>query len=117
MQITLSPIRMDEPLAAQVAGDVLTLNGEVLDFSPLPDGALLPRDAIDCDWIAGDVRREAGVLIVPLLLPHGGNPPPETLYPQPLSVGDGPVPLPPRDMPPDMPAGFAREEEPADAEN
>lgn len=113
MQITLSPIRMDETLVAQVAGDVLTLNGEALDFTPLPDGAVLPRDAIDCGWIAGDVRREAGGLIVPLLLPHGGNPPPETLYPQPLCLSDGPVPLPPRDQP----TPFVSPEEPAHAED
>lgn len=87
---------MDEPLTANVAGDVLTVNGEALDFGSLPAGATLPRTAIDCSWIAGDVTRDlAGVLTVPLILPHGSNAPEETLFPQPIEAKDGPVALPP----------------------
>jgi hypothetical protein len=96
MKLTFSPCRMDAPLTASVKGDVLTLNGEPLDFGPLPKGATLPRSAIDCALIAGDVTRDAaGTLTVPLVLPHGANAPPETLFPQPLDVKSGPVPLPP----------------------
>ena len=100
MHLTFSPIRMDTPLTASVDGDVLTLNGEALDFGPLPKGATLPRVAIPCDWIAGDVTRDAAcVLTVPLILPHGANAPPETLFPQPVAVKAGDVPLPPYDHP------------------
>jgi hypothetical protein len=100
MILTLSPVRMDDRLTASIAGDVLTLNGAVLDFGPLPAGALLPRPAIDCHWIAGDVTRdEAGVLTVPLVLPHGPDAPEETLFPQPITAGDGPVILPVYDVP------------------
>lgn len=96
MNLTFSPIRMDTPLTASVDGDVLTLNGESLDFRPLPKGATLPRTAIPFDWIAGDVTRDdAGALTVPLILPHGANAPPETLFPQPVAVKAGAVPLPP----------------------
>jgi hypothetical protein len=95
MKLTFSPVRMDEPLSAHVAGDVLTLNSDALDFGPLPAGATLPRAAIDSPWIAGDVTRDlAGVLTVPLILPHGANAPEETLFPQPLLAGNGPVALP-----------------------
>ncbi|MBL4917992.1 hypothetical protein [Szabonella alba] len=101
MKLTFSPTRMDATLTASVAGDVLTLNGSALDFSPLPPGATLPCAAIGCDWIAGDVTRdEAGVLSVPLILPHGPIPwpaPPEAqavTHPEPMEVGDGPVALP-----------------------
>jgi hypothetical protein len=94
--LTLSPVRMDDTLTASVAGDVLTLNGEPLDFGPLPNGATLPREAVDNPWIAGDLSRDmAGVLTVPLILPHGGNAPEETRFPAPVDAGDGPVPLPP----------------------
>lgn len=82
MKLTFSPVRMDMPLVASVEGDVLTLNGAELDFAPLPPGAVLPRAAIACDWIAGDVSRDAdGRLHVPLILPHGGSPGHATLFP------------------------------------
>ena len=96
MILTLSPSRMDDRLTASVAGDVLTLNGEALDFGPLPNGASLPRAALDSPWIAGDVSRDGvGVLTVPLILPHGANAPDQTLFPQPIAADDGPVALPP----------------------
>ena len=100
MNLTFSPVRMDTPLTASVEGDALTLNGTVLDFTPLPAGAVLPRAAIDSPWIAGDVTRDAaGVLTVPLILPHGANAPHETLFPAQIEAGDGPVDLPPHDAP------------------
>lgn len=96
MKLTFSPVRMDSPLEAHVQGDVLILNGEAMDFGPLPAGATLPRAAINSPWIAGDVTRdENGLLTVPLFLPHGANAPPETLFPQPIEAQDGPVALPP----------------------
>lgn len=99
MKLIFSPCRMDQMLTASVAGSVLTLNGEALDFGPLPPGATLPREAVDSPWIAGDVSRDdAGLLIVPLVLPHGQVAPPETLFPEPLTVVSGPVPLPPYEV-------------------
>ena len=99
MKLTFSPVRMDETLEASVAGDVLTLNGEALDFGPLPKGATLPRAAIDSPWVAGDVTRDPeGLLTVPLILPHGANAPDETLFPQPILAGNGPVALPPYEL-------------------
>lgn len=38
MHITLSPIRMDTPLAAVRAGDTLILNGVAHDLAALPEG-------------------------------------------------------------------------------
>lgn len=94
MKLIFSPVRMDEALIASVHGDVLVLNGEALDFAPLPAGAILPRDAIDNPWIAGDVQRgEDGLLSVPLILPHGANAPESSLFPRPVEVSDGPVSL------------------------
>lgn len=99
MKLTFSPVRMDETLAASVNGDVLTLNGEALDFGPLPAGAILPREAIESLWIAGDVVRDMdGTLTVPLILPHGPSAPEETLFPEPMIVGNGVVSLPPYEI-------------------
>ncbi len=95
MILTFSPMRMDTPLTASVEGDVLTLNGVPLDFGPLPNGATLPRSAIDNPWIAGDVTRAAdGTLTVPLILPHGANAPDATRFPAPITVTSGAVALP-----------------------
>ena len=100
MQLTFSPVRMDQTLTASVAGDVLTLNGVALDFAPLPDGATLPRAAIASPWIAGNVTRSsAGVLTVPLILPHGAAAPEATLFPDPITADGGPVDLPPHSLP------------------
>ncbi|MFN4129781.1 MAG: hypothetical protein ACK4GC_08185 [Paracoccaceae bacterium] len=48
-------------------GDLLVLNGDDFDFGPLPKGAVLPRNAIACDWIGGDITRaENGRVPLPL---------------------------------------------------
>lgn len=99
MQITLSPMRRDERLTLHREGDVLTLNGEPFDLSGVPEGATLPRKAIDSDWIAGDVERVSGALNVPLILPHGAHAPQDTLFPAPITIdGDGAVALPPHTL-------------------
>lgn len=95
MHITLSPVRMDETLTASRSGDVLTLNGEAFDFGPLPEGATLPAEAIDSEWIVGPVLRIDGELHLTLRLPHGPNPSEAVAFPEPVTVtADGPIPLP-----------------------
>lgn len=100
MQITLTPMRRDDRLSVERHGDTLVLNGTPYDFSHLPEGAVLPRAAVDCAWLASDVGRRGGALQLALLLPHGAGAPPETLFPAPLDLTqDGPVALPPYDSP------------------
>ncbi|MDM5117190.1 hypothetical protein [Aeromonas hydrophila] len=103
MKILLSPIRSNTALEAIVAGDVITLNGEVADFSSLPEGAVIPRHAIDSMWIAGDVSRVNGEIHLTILLPHGADAPEETRFPaafsDPMTVTYGMVPLPPYNAP------------------
>ena len=106
--ITLTPMRRDDALTLQRAGDVLTINGISYDFGLLPEGGLLPRDAVGCDWLASDVTRIGGALHLTLILPHGPIPypaPPEAaavLFPQPIHVtSNGPIVLPSWAPPPE----------------
>lgn len=95
MKLLLSPQFRNDALSVSTTGDVLTLNGVVLDFTQLPDGATLPSAAIDCQWIAGDVQRVAGVLQVPVLLPITSAASEAACFPDPITVTqDGPVELP-----------------------
>lgn len=106
MKIYLSPVRTDDDLIASVAGDVLTVNGESLDFSQLPEGAMLPAEAIDSEWVFGPVERINGELHLTLRLPHGPNPSPAVAFPEPITVTeDGPISLPfdPEPEPEQMP--------------
>lgn len=95
MIINLSPQRRDDALAVSKTGDVLTINGEQFDFSTLPNGATLPRDAVPCVFLAGDVERIDGQLVLALILPHGPNPRPHVALPDPIvDPPDGVIVLP-----------------------
>lgn len=100
MQLAFRPQRRDDRLELSVSGDVLTVNGEAFDFAGIPEGATLPRDAVACDWLAGPVERQGGEIWLTLILPHGAKAPSETLAPSPVTVTDGPVPLPPYEIEP-----------------
>jgi hypothetical protein len=95
MKITLSPQRRDETLHVTKTGEALTINGVEYDFSVVPDGAILPRDAVDCIWLASDVERISGSLHLTLLLPHGVDASEAARFPAPLiNPADGPLELP-----------------------
>lgn len=46
MKITMFPFLSDWPLEASVSGDVITINGEEIDLSGIPDGYRLPASAV-----------------------------------------------------------------------
>ena len=95
MIIQLSPQRRDDTLTVTKQGDTLTINGTAYDFSVIPDGATLPKDATDCEWLASDVERIDGVLHLTLLLPHGANASEAARFPQPIiNPADGVLELP-----------------------
>jgi hypothetical protein len=96
MIIDLSPVRRDDRPEVHRAGDVLTVDGVDYDFGPLPEGAVLPRAAVACDWLASDVTREGGVIRLTLLLPYSHpDAPVEVRFPEPITMtDDGPVALP-----------------------
>lgn len=95
MIIMLSPIYWDRELTVSKAGDALTINGEVFDFTPLADGSVLPQAAVNCEFIAADVKRVDGVLIVTLLLPLAADASEAARFPKDIvNPPDGVVELP-----------------------
>ncbi|KKB86477.1 hypothetical protein VW29_02685 [Devosia limi DSM 17137] len=110
MRISFSPQRRDDALTVHKRGDVLTINGEVFDFSELPNGGTLPADAINSQWIVGDVVRGNGGVSLTLLLPHGANPSEAVAFPAILvNPANGNVPV-PFDRPPVQPEPIAQPE-------
>lgn len=95
MKINLSPVRWDIELVVKKKGDKLTINGEVFDFSVIPDGAILSGDAVASDFVVGDVKRVNGELELTLVLPHGADASNAARFPVPIvNPRDGKVELP-----------------------
>lgn len=95
MIIYLSPILMDATLHVVKRGRVLEINGEVFDFSPMPEGASIPRHAINSEWFADTVTLEGGVLEVTLLLPISRDASEAARFPEPIvNPEDGELELP-----------------------
>ncbi|WP_415918885.1 hypothetical protein [Tateyamaria sp. SN6-1] len=92
MQVTFAPIRSHGRYVYEKQGDALCFDGEVFDFSALPDGAVLPSEAVASEAVCDDVRREGGALHVMLLLAHGADAPADLRFPGPVtSTEDGPI--------------------------
>lgn len=98
MKFKFSPMRANTPLEGSVQGDLLTLNGQVLDFSEIAEGSMVPFTSFDCPWLASDVVRSDGEICVTLIIPHGADAPEETLFPANftsyLQVTEGVIPVP-----------------------
>lgn len=95
MKINLSPQVRPDALEVLKAGDKLTINGELFDFTQLPEGGVLPAAAVDCQFIIGDVRREVGDLQLTLLLPIDWDAAESCAFPHPiLNPADGRLSLP-----------------------
>jgi len=96
MLIKLSPVRTDNRYSLSVSEDIVTIDGESFDLTPLVDGGTLPFSAISSPWFVDQVDRIEGSLVLTLILPHGSNAPESTRFPIPITViGNGPVELPP----------------------
>lgn len=95
MRITLSPQRRDDTLTVIKQGDTLIINGTEYDFSVIPDGATLPAEAVDSEFVIDAVNRIGGVLHLTLLMPHDANASEAARFPQPIvNPGDGKLELP-----------------------
>ncbi|MHA6690608.1 hypothetical protein [Devosia sp. A449] len=95
MKITFEPQYNPAPLVLANSGDVLSINGDLFDFSGLQDGDVIPSGAVPSIWIIGPVQRIDGEIHLTLILPHGPNPSPAVAFPEPITVTeDGPIAIP-----------------------
>lgn len=95
MKINLSPQRRDDKLTVEVNGDRIRINGELLNFNTVPEGGRIALKDIPCEWIASDIVRKDGEIVLTLVLPHGPNPSQFVAFPEAISITeDGPVSLP-----------------------
>jgi hypothetical protein len=95
MIIKLSPQLGRRALVVTKAGNTLTINGELFDFSRMVEGDVLSRTAITSDWFSADVEYKGGQLIVPLILPIFNGYTQAQAFPADLvNVPDGPVVFP-----------------------
>lgn len=95
MRISFSPQRRDDALTVTKAGEVLTINGDPIDFTVIPDGASLPAEAVSSEFVTGTIERIAGDLHVTLLLPLGPNPSQAVAFPADIiNPPDGPIDVP-----------------------
>jgi len=95
MIIHLIPVFSKQLLTVKKSGDTLTVNDQVLDFSPVPDGATLPKEAIGCEHIVDDVHRIDGVLLIKILFPHSVDASEAARFPEPIiDPADGILELP-----------------------
>lgn len=96
IKIVFSPQRSDTRLNIYKNGDVLTLNGDALDFSDLPDGGEYPPEAIDNPFVIGGVSRMNGIIRLTIILPYSNPTPPEYVsFPEAVVLDyDGEIHLP-----------------------
>ena len=100
MRIALTPQVRADSLNVQRSGDALTINGTRLDFAPMPEGAVLPASATNCEFIVGNVTRRAGQIELTLLLPITWDASAVAAFPQPIiNPPDGRIALPTDEVP------------------
>lgn len=94
MKIIFQPQRRDDTYSVNVLGDALIIDGAQYDFSPLPEGGILPREAVNLAWLASDVTREGGEICVAIIAPIGVEASDAARFPDPIILTDGPVEFP-----------------------
>ena len=96
VNIKFCPARTDimELLTVSVKGKVVTVNGEVFDFSPLKDGDYLHPDAVDSLYFTDDITCTGSDLNIGLLMPYRYTEDESILFPASVSVKSGKVKVP-----------------------
>lgn len=95
MIINLSPVLGDESVEASVEGDVITVNGQSFDFTPLKKGQVLPIGAVDSPYFLGPViRLENDQIELTLRLPYKANASENITFPEPIAIIKGGVTFP-----------------------
>lgn len=86
-KITLSPQYSDAVLMLEKVGNILTLNGEKYDFSPLEEGDEIPPEAIDSYFIVGDIKKIDGIVHLTIIMPYSDGEAPEHIrFPEPIML-------------------------------
>lgn len=96
MRISFSPQFSDAKLELSANGEALTINGDTLDFSDMPDGGSYPSEAIENDMVVGGVTRVDGEIKITVILPYNlSNPPRSVAFPDAITVtSNGRIALP-----------------------
>ena len=95
MKINLSPQVRTDALVVSKSGDALTIKGITYDFTPLTEGSTLPAEAVECEYIVGEVKRVEGEIELTLLLPIRADASEAAKYPDSITMTtDGEVVLP-----------------------
>ncbi|VVM44336.1 hypothetical protein PS623_00420 [Pseudomonas fluorescens] len=90
-----SPLSRDSTLQVVKAGEALSVNGVLFDFTNLSPGATLPAAAIASDCFDGPVTRVDGEVVVQLYLPYWADSTEQARFPVDIhQPADGPVRLP-----------------------
>ena len=72
MKITLYPVLESKQLNVSVAGEKITINGEVIDLLVIPQGYRLPANAVENEWMVSGsyIERDAdGEMTIELRFP------------------------------------------------
>ena len=94
MIINLSPQVSKKELVLSVNGEVLTVNGEEIDFSVIPEGATLPADAVDSEFLVNSIDRIDGEIHLTVLFPVSADASVNARFPEPIIQSTGQVELP-----------------------
>jgi hypothetical protein len=90
-----APLPGDPPLSVTRQGDGLSINGDTIDFSVIPEGARVPEAHTLHSALVGDVTRVGGAIHLTLRLPHRPHPAAYVENPPPLvNPPNGPLALP-----------------------
>ena len=94
MIFNLSPQVREDTLELSVAMDVVTINGEELDFGPMNEGDTIPAEATGNEWLVGDVTRTGGKIVLDIILPISHDSSEAARFPQSIDQSNGTVELP-----------------------
>ena len=93
--LILSPQRREDTLEVVKDGSKLIINGTEYDFTPLEDGSTLPAEAVDCEFILGEISRAGDTITITVILPNTAEASEEARFPKPILISkNGKVALP-----------------------
>ena len=94
MRISFSPQSSRDMLVLSKAGDMLTINGDTIDLSSIPEGATVRNASMLHPMLCGDIERSEGRLAVVVALPYYGRSGYVPAPPPIIDPPDGPIEVP-----------------------